>query len=89
MVSATASITANVTRYCASETANVRRGGTKKKLKQAMFSTAVSAAGPRPRRSPEIAAPSRYTMTRFVALKNGYINSARPVQAAVIAAAQP
>jgi hypothetical protein len=59
IVSATTSITEKVTRYWTSETAKVRRGGTKKKLKQAMLSTAASAAGPRPRRRPAMAAPSR------------------------------
>lgn len=59
MVSATTSMVAKVTMYCASETANVRRGGTKKKLKQRMLATAVSAEGERPSRSPATAAPSR------------------------------
>ena len=59
MVSATASITAKVTTYCTFATAKVRRGGTKKKLKQMTLRTAVSVAGPRPRRRPAIAAPSR------------------------------
>ena len=46
----TSSITAKVTTYCASDTAKVKRGGTKKKSNAATFSTAAAAAGPRPKR---------------------------------------
>ena len=42
MVSVTTSITTNVTRYCASLTWNVKRGGTKKKSNTATLAMAVS-----------------------------------------------
>ena len=48
MISATASITAKVSRYCTSVTANEKRGGTKKKSKRATLTNAASTAGPRP-----------------------------------------
>ncbi len=41
-------MTANVTTYWVSLTANVRYGGTKKKSKAATLSTAASAEGRRP-----------------------------------------
>ena len=59
MTSAMVSITPKVTRYCASLTANVKRGGTKKKSNAATFSTAASTDGPRPKRSPVAVTPSR------------------------------
>ncbi len=54
MVSVTASMTRNVTTYCASLTWNVSRGGTKKKSKAATLAMAVRVPGPRPSRSPAI-----------------------------------
>ena len=44
----TISITAKVTRYCVSATANVRCGGTKKKSKTATLAIAAKTEGPRP-----------------------------------------
>ena len=48
MTSATTSITAKVSRYCASLTLKVKRGGTKKKSNAATVRKAASTAGPRP-----------------------------------------
>ena len=59
MTSAITSITAKVTRYWASLTANVNRGGTKQKSKMATFATAVRLAGPRPSLAAATVAPSR------------------------------
>ena len=59
ITSAMVNITLNVTRYCTSETANEKRGGTKKKSKAATFRTAHMTAGPRPKRKPATVTPSR------------------------------
>ncbi len=59
MISVTTSMTAKVTRYCVSETANEKNGGTKKKSNAATLSIADRTAGPRPKRAAMIAAPSR------------------------------
>ena len=48
IASATTSITAKVTRYCTSLTANEKRGGTKKKSNSATPRKAATTAGPRP-----------------------------------------
>ena len=48
---ATTSITAKVTTYCASLTAKLKRGGTKKKSKNPTPRNAAMMAGPRPKRS--------------------------------------
>ena len=53
------SITLNVSRYCTSATANVKRGGTKKKSNAATFRIAVITAGPRPNLSAATVTPSR------------------------------
>ena len=62
---ATISMTAKVTRYCESETAKVKRGGTKKKSKAATLRTNASTDGPRPVRVETATTLSRYTMTMF------------------------
>src|SRR5580692_9087887 len=54
-----------------------------------MFATAVTLAGPRPRRNAAMVAPSRYTMTRLVKAKYGYITAATPVHAIEVASAPP
>ncbi len=48
MTNAMVSMAPKVTMYCASETANVKRGGTQKKSKDATFNTAVSDRRPAP-----------------------------------------
>ena len=80
-------MTPKVTRYCTSVTANVKRGGTKKKSKQSTFRTAVSTDGSRPMRKPATTTPSRYTMTRFDSSRYGNMPNATAVQPAEIAAA--
>ena len=69
MMSATTSMTAKVTTYWKSDTASVKRGGTKQKSKATTLTTAVRLAGPRPSRKAAIVAPSRYTITRLVSSK--------------------
>ena len=59
MTSAMTSMTPKVSRYCTSLTANVKRGGTKKKSNAATLSTADSTDGPRPKRNPVAVTPSR------------------------------
>ena len=59
ITSAMISMAANVTKYWASDTANVNRGGTQKKSNDATLSMAVRAEGPRPSRSPATVTPSR------------------------------
>ena len=59
ITSAMVTMAPKVTRYCTSDTANEKRGGTKKKSKAATFSTAVSADGPRPSCRPATVTPSR------------------------------
>src|SRR5262245_62908561 len=80
-------MTTNVSTYCASDTASLNRGATKKKSKQSTFKTAVSTDGSRPTRKPAITTPSRYTMTRFDSSRYGYMPNATAVHAAEIAAA--
>ena len=87
MTMVTISITENVTRYCTSLTASVKRGGTNAKLSARMLASAAATAGPRPRRNPAIAAPSMYTITTSVSSKWGYMRSPTPVQTAVPASA--
>jgi len=59
MMSPTASITAKVTRYSVSDTANDKRGGTKKKSNETTASTEASTDGPRPNRVAISATASR------------------------------
>ncbi len=59
ITSAIVTMAPKVTRYCASETAKEKRGGTKKKSNAATFSSAVSAEGPRPSFKPATVTPSR------------------------------
>ena len=59
ITSATASMTPKVTRYCTSETANVRYGCTKKKSNAATLSTDIRIDGPRPKRAATTTTPSR------------------------------
>ena len=46
-----------------------------------MLTTAVRLAGPRPSRKAAMVAPSRYTITRLVNARYGYIRAATPLQA--------
>ncbi len=52
-------MTANVTRYCVSETAKEKNGGTKKKSNVATLSNEASAVGPRPLRMAMATTPNR------------------------------
>jgi len=65
MTRATISITANVIRYCTSETLNEKRGGTYRKSNAATLRNAASTAGPRPKRTATATTPSRNSMTMF------------------------
>ena len=69
MMSATASITANVSRYCASLTANDMRGGTQKKSNAATLTKAARTAGPRPNLSATSTTVSRNSMTMLASSK--------------------
>ena len=71
MMSATASITANVSRYCASLTANEKRGGTQKKSNAATLTKAASTAGPRPNLSATSTTVSRNSITMLARSKYG------------------
>ena len=57
--SPTPSITAKVTMYCTSLTANDRRGDTKKKSNASTFISAAIAAGARPKRMATATTPTR------------------------------
>ena len=59
----TTSITPKVGRYCTSETANDRRGGTKKKSNAATLTNATSTAGPRPNHTATPTTASKNTIT--------------------------
>ena len=87
MISAMTSITAKVSRYSRLLSANVNRGGTKQKSRATTLATAARLAGPRPSRRAATVAPSKYTITRFVRAKYGYITAARPVHKAEISSA--
>ena len=67
----TASITAKVSRYCTSLTANDQRGGTKKKSNNATDSTDASAAGPRPWRIATATTAARNSMTMLARSNTG------------------
>ena len=69
MIKATASITANVRRYCRSLTAKENRGGTKKKSKLATLTNAASTAGPRPHLTATSTTTSRNSITMFARSK--------------------
>ncbi len=69
MMSATTSITTNVSRYWTSATANVKRGGTKKKSKSATLTKAASTAGPRPSFTATSTTVSRNSITMFARSK--------------------
>src|SRR5678816_1966197 len=71
MMSATVSITANVSRYCASLTANDIRGGTQKKSNAATLTNAAATAGPRPNLSATRTTVSRNSITMFASSKYG------------------
>ena len=62
---------AKVSRYCTSETANDRRGGTKKKSNAATLTNAASTAGPRPSHTATPTTASRNTITMFARSKYG------------------
>jgi len=83
MMSATASIIANVSTYCTSATWKDMRGGMKKKLKATMLSSAASTAAPRLKRMAITTTASRYTMAMFTGSKRSCIASPARVQAAV------
>ena len=59
ITSAIINMTANVTKYCASEMLNEKRGGTKKKSNAITFRNAVVNAGPRPSLRPATVTPNR------------------------------
>ena len=67
----TASITAKVSRYCTSLTANDMRGETKKKSNAATFKNAASTAGPRPNRTATPTTASRNSITMLARAKIG------------------
>ena len=69
MTSATTSMTAKVSRYWKSLTANEKRGGTKKKSKVATLTKAASTAGPRPHFSATSTTVSRNSMTMLARSK--------------------
>src|SRR5258706_3261028 len=87
ITSATTSITAKVTRYCVSDTAKLKYGGTKKKSNAATPNTEARIEGPRPNRIAASITPSRYTMTRLVSSSQPDISHAMAVQTAAITAA--
>ena len=59
IVRPTTSMTAKVTRYCVSETAKSKRGGTKKKSSATTETTAAKMEGPRPCERETATTPSR------------------------------
>ena len=81
-------MTAKVTRYCTSLTANDRRGGTKKKSKAATLSSAARAAGPRPKRIATPTTPSRNSITMLASSSTPASGVASSVTATLTAAAQ-
>ena len=87
ITSATTSMTAKVTRYCVSETANEKNGGTKKKSNVATLSSEANAVGPRPLRAATATTPSRYTMIKFDRPKCENMSQAMPVQRATTTSA--
>ena len=87
ITTATASITANVTRYCVSDTAKVRYGVTKKKSNAATLRRDAKIDGPRPSRQAARIVPRRYTMMRFAGAKWRNMADATTVQTATTPAA--
>ena len=65
MTRPTASITANVSTYSVSATANVKCGATKKKSKAATLASAATTDGPRPYLAAMAVTATKYVMTRF------------------------
>ena len=80
-------MTANVSRYCTSLTANDRRGATKTKSNAATLRKAASAEGPRPNLSATSTVPSRNSMTMLARSKKLISGSASSVMAALLAMA--
>ena len=62
-------MTMNVNTYCASVTAKVNCGGTKKKSNASTFTTAATIAGPRPRTSAAPTTARRNSITMFESSK--------------------
>ncbi len=79
---------ANVSRYCASLTANEKRGGTQKKSNAATLTKAASTPGPRPQRTPTRTTESRKSITMFARSKYGTSASATAVVKAHAPSAQ-
>ncbi len=63
VISPTASMTVNVTRYWASTTVNERCGGTNNRSNSATLANAAATAGPRPSRTAQMKTTSRNSMT--------------------------
>jgi hypothetical protein len=87
ITTATASMTANVTRYCVSDTAKVRYGVTKKKSKAATLRRDAKIDGPRPSCQAASTVPRRYTMMRFAGAKWRNMRDATALQTATTPAA--
>ena len=85
----TPSMTAKVTRYCTSVTANEKRGGTKKKSKAATDSTAASMAGPRPHLTATITTQSKKSMTILAKSNRANMGMVSSVVATQAASVQP
>ena len=85
----TTSITAKVSRYCTSDTANDNCGGTKKKSNAATFRNAAITDGPRPCHTATPTTDSRNTITMLARSKYGTSPCVNTVVAAQAAAARP
>eukprot|EP01022_Parablepharisma_sp_SALTPOND_P006709 TRINITY_DN12717_c1_g1_i1.p1 TRINITY_DN12717_c1_g1~~TRINITY_DN12717_c1_g1_i1.p1 ORF type:complete len:1877 (-),score=641.20 TRINITY_DN12717_c1_g1_i1:7532-13162(-) len=83
----TASITARVSRYCASDTVMEKRGSTKKKSKDSTDSTDTSAEAERPQRIATSITPTRQSMMTLAGCSLPSSTKARPVVAAQLASA--
>ena len=70
MTSATVSMTANVSRYCVSETESDIFGGTKKKSNATTDRNDAKTPGPRPSRMATAITPSRYSMAMLARSRN-------------------
>ena len=80
-------MTPKVTRYCTSATANEKRGGTKKKSKDATAANDAKTAGPRPKRIATSVTTSRYIIAMLVGWNTDPSGRATDVTAAQAIAA--
>ena len=87
MTSATASMIANVSRYWASFTVKVPRGGTNTTSNAATHSAAQAMAAPRLKRSATTTTARRYTIATFTMSNRGSIARPASVQAPAAATA--